>query len=457
MKIRTQMALTLSGVAAASFFLAGFVGALVLTGALGAVGGMQASIHSRIFGQMAEMAFALNSQPMLGPYINSLKTIPGVREAYIEGPDGRILMHSDPRAVGMPADRWRSMQGGSLPEFTTPFRVRNVPAPLAARIEFDPKGVQGAASGLVQGLLVPTMLRFGALGVALSLALGFGLAFLLSRPIQTLIRASREISAGNLAVRVPEGPSGELGELAAQFNEMAEKLKALDELKDEFVASVSHDLRNPLAALLNYAEGLQMGLYGPVNERQAGALNLMMTSAKRLANLINDVLDLAKIKAGRLEIDAKPMAVDELVARVVELFRFTAQFKGLQLDATVPAGLKARADAQAIERVVANLVSNALKFTKRGAVRVEAQADGGSIVVRVRDTGGGMTPAQAQRLFQRFERIEPEKQRESGISGTGLGLAISKKLVEAHGGRIWVDSEPGRGSVFSFTLPAEPA
>jgi two-component system, sensor histidine kinase and response regulator len=227
--------------------------------------------------------------------------------------------------------------------------------------------------------------------------------------------------------------------------------------KSQFLANMSHELRTPLNAIIGFAELLEDPQTGPLSSSQREFVNHISTSGRHLTALMNDILDLARIEAGRIEVRPEPVALAALIKAAQEIVRPMAQKKGVQLTCELPPALPdAVMDPVRIKQVLYNLLSNGIKFTDRGGqVRLRAQLLGGDpaqgLTIAVSDTGIGIRAEDQRRLFREFERIQPT----SGPTqeGTGLGLALTKRLVELHGGSIAVDSVPGRGSTFTVSLP----
>jgi signal transduction histidine kinase len=236
-----------------------------------------------------------------------------------------------------------------------------------------------------------------------------------------------------------------------------QRLKELDRLKSAFLANVSHEFRTPLTAVEALTENMLDGLTGPLNDKQMRYIRDVKTSADRLARLIDDLLDLSIIESGRTEIKAQYVSVPNLMRDVSHTLAPVALEKQIQLDADSLDGEQtAWADRDKVIQVLTNLISNAIKFTPPGgkiSVGVQKAAPGW-IQVSVSDTGTGITPMEAARIFDEFYQVTQPGVNKS--RGAGLGLSISKKLIEMHGGKIWVESEPGKGSEFFFTLPTEP-
>jgi len=234
------------------------------------------------------------------------------------------------------------------------------------------------------------------------------------------------------------------------------RLQELDKLKSDFVSTVSHELRTPMTSIKGYVDNILDGLTGALTERQSYYLNRVKYNVERLTRMINDLLDLSRIEAGKVELHRSAVCMRDLVNDVVEGFQRAAQEKGLTLRSHQPDELPAiRGDRDKLHQVLTNLIQNAIKFTpKGGEIRVEANAhDGGFVLVTVSDTGCGIPPHELDRVFDRFYRVESVSAEECG---SGLGLPIAKSLVELHGGRIWAESTPGQGSRFYFTVPIAP-
>jgi signal transduction histidine kinase len=249
------------------------------------------------------------------------------------------------------------------------------------------------------------------------------------------------------------------------FDEIQDKSRQLEvasQHKSQFLANMSHELRTPLNAILGYTELMADGAYGEPSEKMVGILQRLEANGKHLLGLINDVLDLSKIEAGQLELELSDYCIQDIAQTVRSTLEPLAADKKLafklKLARELPPG---HGDGRRLTQVLINLVGNAIKFTDAGEVAIKAEAHNGSFHVSVRDTGPGISAADQAKLFQEFQQADNAITRKKG--GTGLGLAISKRIIEMHGGKIWVESEPGKGSTFAFTLPvlverqAEPA
>jgi GAF domain-containing protein len=239
------------------------------------------------------------------------------------------------------------------------------------------------------------------------------------------------------------------------FDEIQEKSRQLEEAsqhKSQFLANMSHELRTPLNAILGYTELMADGAYGEPSEKMLGILRRLEANGKHLLGLINDVLDLSKIEAGQLILELSDYCIQDIAQTVRSTLEPLAADKKLGFKVEIAPQLPpGHGDGRRLTQVLINLVGNAIKFTDAGEVAIKAQAHNGSFQVSVRDTGPGISSADQARLFQEFQQADNAITRKKG--GTGLGLAISKRIIEMHGGRIWVESQPGQGSTFTFTLP----
>jgi signal transduction histidine kinase len=224
------------------------------------------------------------------------------------------------------------------------------------------------------------------------------------------------------------------------------------EYKSQFLANMSHELRTPLNAILGYTELMADGAYGEPSEKMLGILKRLEANGKHLLGLINDVLDLSKIEAGQLILELSDYSVQDIAQTVRSTLEPLAADKKLGFKVEVAPQLPSgHGDGRRLTQVLINLVGNAIKFTDAGEVAIKAEANNGAFYVSVRDTGPGISSADQARLFQEFQQADNAITKKKG--GTGLGLAISKRIIEMHGGRIWVESQPGQGSTFAFTLP----
>jgi signal transduction histidine kinase len=297
--------------------------------------------------------------------------------------------------------------------------------------------------------------------IFLALLLGFVLSRALTGPLQRTQSRLAEIAAGDFSSHVSVPNRDELGALAVDVNRTNDELRRLyGELetasrhKSEFLANMSHELRTPLNAIIGFSQVLRQRLFGEVNDKQEEYLDDILSSGNHLLSLINDVLDLSKVEAGQVDLEVATFSLREALERGVVMVRERAVKNGVQLSLELSPNVDlVDGDERRVRQVVYNLLSNAVKFTPEGGNVVVASARrNGEVQVSVTDSGPGIAAEDQERIFEEFQQTDVGvEQRE----GTGLGLALSKRLVELHGGRIWVESEPGHGSRFVFTLPIE--
>jgi signal transduction histidine kinase len=296
--------------------------------------------------------------------------------------------------------------------------------------------------------------------LVLALLLGLVLSWSLIGPIQQIDARLAATASGDFSGEIDVPNRDELGALAANVNRMNDELRRLyreleetSRHKSEFLANMSHELRTPLNAIIGFSQVLRERMFGDINEKQAEYLDDVLSSANHLLSLINDVLDLSKVEAGQVELEVAPFSLREALERGVVMVRDRAAQGGVEIAlVTGPEVDEVEGDERRIRQVIFNLLSNAVKFTPAGgAIDVTAARVDGEVKVSVSDTGPGLAPEDHDRVFAEFQQTG------TGIEhgdGTGLGLALSKRLVELHGGRIWVDSELGNGSTFVFTVPS---
>jgi len=357
------------------------------------------------------------------------------------GPEGRIVVAPDRRLIGKQLPR--ELLRAGLP------------------LDIDGREIGLALTGPVGGQILDpleeaflssvnrSLLLGGLVALGIALILGTVLFRQLTTPLEELTAATERIASGDLQQQVRIKSRDELGRLGEAFNRMAESLKRSEELRRRMIADISHELRTPLTVIRGGLEALRDGVYEPTPERLAEIDKEVLL----LDRLVEDLHELALAEAGELRLERGPTDLLKLIERFAARIRPQLEEQGLALLLHLPEGLaKLNLDGDRIEQVLHNLVGNAMRYTPEGGrVTIAVEDRGQEVVVSVADTGRGIPKEQLPYIFERFYRGEPSRSRRGG--GAGLGLAIAKGLVEAHGGRIWAESEPGKGMEISFALP----
>ena len=411
----------------------------------------------------------------LGPALDAADA-----ETFVVDRDGVVILHRDPKVV---------LERKRLPAATESFASLFSGAESAAGlgggdvlrsvVGIDQTGWRTVVEQPRAQVMDPvwaTLRRTGLLiaaGIAGAVAVALSLAVHLTGPTRRLHAAAAGLGAGRLDTRVRIDSDDELHEVAEQFNQMAESLqqsyanleqRVAEKTRDlelanrrmaDFMANMSHELRTPLNAVIGMSEALQDEAdYGALNDTQREYLGDINASGEHLLSLINDILDLAKIEAGRAELLREPFDVTSAIANAVTLLRERAQRKGLTLTMNVAAAAGVwSADPRRFKQIVVNLLGNAVKFTPAGgSVAVRAGVDAAGLWVEVEDTGCGIAPEHQRLIFEKFSRVGGAVQY---TEGTGLGLSLVSELVRLHGGEVSVRSALGVGSTFRFTIPAE--
>lgn len=385
---------------------------------------------------------------------------PGFVEAMCLDGFGRVTLHNAlsrmgerPAGPSLPSEMKKSdfrVDGNTLWAYDTPARGGGVPG--GARVVFDPAPLQAEIRKSLEG----TVVRLSGAAAAILLVvfvLSWATARTLTGPIHRLAAGTRELSQGNWDIRVGTSAPGELGSLAREFNFMSEKLGELDRLKDQFVHAVSHDLRNPLGAILASARMLRNDNI-PVESKTL--IEVIETGVTRLSAMVNNILDAACLQERSLTYAVEPFALDPLLRELTRLYEPLALETEKRIDVVVPQDLPLiNGDQEKVFRIFLNLLANAMKFTREGDVIVLSAKvlAAGWVECRVSDNGPGISPDRLGHIFSPFLSKTggaPENRRRRG---SGLGLSLVKALVEGHGGQIKAESSPGQGAAFIFTLP----
>src|SRR5437667_4615114 len=400
-------------------------------------------------------------------------------------PEERALIQdirgSQDDAMATVADIANAVRDGRLADAMTALRTRQEPTyrkietlvgSLVAAEETRMASLRASIAAASRYSL-RMMAGFAVASIVLALLGGFVISWSFILPVREAHGFLSEVAQGRFGGTIVVPNRDEFGALAEHMNWMSRELRRLDDeqrvaaetlhslndrlalasrAKSEFLANMSHELRTPLNAILGFTEIMLDELYGEVPPTLREPLVDIQTNGRHLLRLINDVLDLSKIEAGRLELGVAEYSVPEIVDLVQASLKSLALEKGLGFTARVPPDIPlAQGDGTRITQCLMNLAGNALKFTRRGRVDMDVRLDGEWLVYRVADTGIGIPKDEVENIFAEFRQVDTTITRE--YAGTGLGLSITKRLVEMHGGRIWVESELGKGSTFFFTVP----
>ena len=406
--------------------------------------------------------------------------------AYVIGKDGRLIAHPNVSLPRMQVDLSRlphlridtdAKDWGSrerLGVLTTSYEGRDVVATVLPMVSLDwllvveqpTAGVlQPAISALYRAALVALFMVIATIG------LGVLMARFLVKPILAIQRGVQAFATGDLSARVDSGTQDELGALGDAFNDMAAQiqdyttsleqkvsektaqLELANRHKSEFLANMSHELRTPLNAVIGFSDVLKEEYFGTLNPKQGEYVKDINESGQHLLSLINDILDLSKIEAGHMDLDLASFNLPIAIDNAMVLVRERALRHQLQLRVQIAPGVSdIVADERKLKQILINLLTNAVKFSyPYGWVEVVAQRDTNGVMVTVKDSGMGIAAEDQAAIFEEFRQLKSDGS--AKFEGTGLGLSLAKRLVELHGGRIWVESEAGKGAAFSFTLP----
>ena len=416
---------------------------------------------------LCEQSLMSKDEITLVHYVRELRRTGDVEWASFMERDGRIIMHSQLDlkntiasdsisgwALGLDHPSRKTIHGGKMTVYASPVYRGFEPAGIAL-LAFN----QGRQSGRVRSSLWSSFRRFGG-ATLVCLCVGIGMAIGVTRglvsPLNDLTTAVRRLGAGDWQARAAVHRPDEIGELATAFGEMSRQLARVDEMKDEFITTVSHDLRNPLGAISMAARYLKSPPLVLTPEMSSQVVDTILLSTARLKNMVDNILDAAKIKKGGLASQRDPFSVSKVMGELYDLFRPQADEFGREFRLDVPETLPfALGDEAQTYRLLCNLLSNAFKFTSSGDLILMRAflTPEGAVAMEVQDTGPGILAKDLPTLFKRFQTGTSVAPLIKKQQGTGLGLSIAKALAEAQGGTLIVHSEENKGTPFRFTLP----
>jgi len=422
--------------------------------------------------QIGREALSSRNPPLLASYLALLRRSRALTYAMVLDEKGRVAAHTNTILSGQrPTDSvtLKSLEAGTLLEQQTPAGddvVVDLAMPIlqegrrlgTARVGYSRRAIAILVNGALQAARRRIIVS-GAISLAVGVVIAVLLALLLVQPIRHLRDGAHRIGEGALDHRIRITSRDELGELAHEFNVMAAKLQEVANLKQDFVSNVTHELRSPLTSLRGYVEFLLRGSAGPLNDEQRDYLMVVKNNSVRLARFIDNLLDVAKIESRKIELHPEKVRPQDIAREMEAVFRPMAQEKEIAYISVVPPDIPPlRADADKLGEIFTNLLSNAFKFTPdKGRVEFSVNEEGENLHFRVADSGDGIPAGSLENVFNKFEQVKPTRGLARKTKGTGLGLTIVRGFVEAHGGRVWMESEEGRGSTAHVVLPKGPA
>ncbi|MCK5533983.1 sensor histidine kinase [bacterium] len=408
-------------------------------------------------------------QILLINYINFLMRNKNIVYVLFTNSQGKILAHTniqrleekDKTPIGLRATKikklliqsYQNKKGERISDYALPVFMENKKLGVA-RIGFS----QRELNKMMEETVTQTGKRIFVIAFVV-LIIGIFSALILAQtliePIKKLVYGAKMIGRGKLNTIIEVNNKDELGSLAEEFNLMACQLKELDHMKQDFVSSVSHELRSPLTSIMMYIDLFFKGATGELTKKQIDFLTIMKDSSKRLNNFINDLLDVAKMERGKMEIIKQLVDIKAILRETIQLYVVQSDKKSIQIISKITENLPMiMVDSDKIRQVFNNLLSNAIKFTpENGIITVEIKNTRGYLQFSVSDTGMGIPPDDLEKIFNKFEQVKGVKSKIGGSKGTGLGLTIVKSIIKLHEGNIWVESALGKGSIFYFTLP----
>ena len=453
MTLRTKLTLSVTALFAASLGILGYSLVRLETGYMTAESAREAQLIKNTVGRMARDALVQRDDLLLLSYIKfQREQSPALEFVSVEWHDGdRVRRHH----IGERKTSRSEMDRTLRIEDPTDAKRK-----VVLTIGID-ENVLGAAVRVQIARLQRDLARLFGIALLIGIVFSDWFARKITRPLAALSEVAGQIGRGKLGVRLEWDSKDEIGELVAGFNHMSVRLEELDAMKKDFVSAVTHELRSPLGAIESFLNLMEAKMDGgaPRDPAQFRTyFDRIKANVSRLSGFINDLLDVAKIERGKMECSLRPIRIQAVAGDVVQFFEAKAKEQGVTLQSRLDAATApVHGDPERLRQVFVNLISNALKFTPRGGtiwVQGEQFREEGArwLEVSVVDTGKGMDQADMGRLFKKFEQGKNSATRVAGHHGTGLGLVIVKSIVEAHGGKVSVKSQVGKGTQFLFNV-----
>ena len=401
--------------------------------------------QSKGLAEVCRQAIITQDDLLIVNYMSKIKEAEGVAYAMYVSSLNNIVTHTDNSFIGQ---EYKETKDSSVRDVRSPV-LQGGNAHLGFSMKYRDEKI-GETLNKTRNLI----LSVAGVSVGIGVIGSFLLALTMTGPIKKLVKGAGLIGEGKLDTVIDVKSKDEIGNLAQEFNRMAQRLKEIEKMKEDFMSSVTHELRSPMTAVKGYVNLILDGKAGPMSEKQREYLTIVRNNTARLGRFINDILDLAKIEAGMMEIKPEPMSVREVANEILTLLRAIADQKNIKLIVDVPESIpQIMADRDRIGQIITNLVGNSLKFTPDGgSVTVKGVEEGEFLKMAIIDTGIGIPKEYIGKIFNKFEQVSEHKQKVKTAKGTGLGLAIARGLIIGHGGKIWIESEVDKGTTFFFTL-----
>ncbi len=417
--------------------------------------------------EVSKESLITSNEILLINYINKIKQTRGIEYAMLTTTNGKIKAHTNINLLGSKIMKSLKIKASVLEEQTY-FNDKNEEISVMSTpviIDGKSRGIiwvgfsQNILNKIVDETLRKTRKRILAVastGLIIGIFGAIILSSMMTKPIKKMALGAKSIGQGKLDTVIQVKSRDELGNLAKDLNKMAKKLAELDQMKQDFVSSITHEFRSPLNAMGIHFDLLFKGHLGELNEKQKESLIILKNNSSRLRMFIDDLLDVAKLEIGKMVINSNFFNLTSVIKETFDFYKVQADQKEIKLQTELSnSSPEVYADQDRTRQVLTNLLNNAIKFTpENGIITINAKVKDKSFVeVSIKDTGMGIPKDQQMSIFDKFEQVKGIRKKVVGQKGTGLGLAIVKGIVEGQGGKIWVESESGKGSTFYFTIP----